>query len=111
MAYHEAMAERVRELLGARPGVVEKKMFGGLGWMIGGNMAVGIMRFDHLCVRIEPAETEAALREPGAMEFQMPGRKPMAGFVIVEPGVLEDDAVLASWVDRGADRASAMPPK
>ncbi len=105
------MAARVRELIEVRPGVVEKKMFGGLGWMIGGNMAVGIMRFDHLCVRIEPDETEAALREPGVSEFGAPGRKPMKGFIVVDPAVLEDDDALAGWVDRGADRAASMPPK
>ena len=111
MAYDERLADRIREIIGARPDVVEKKMFGGLGWTIGGNMAVGVMRFDHLVVRIEPSETESALTEPGASEFGRPGRTPMTGFVVVDPVVLEDDSALASWVDRGADRASSMPPK
>ena len=57
MAYDERLAGRIRELMAARPGVVERKMFGGVGWMIGGNMAVGVMRETELVVRIEPEET------------------------------------------------------
>ena len=64
-------------------------MFGGLGWMIGGNMAVGVMRDDRLIVRIEPEETEAALREPHVHVFGRSRRKPMTGFVLVEPAGLE----------------------
>ena len=54
MAYDERLAERIRDVINARPGVVERKMFGGMGWMINGNMAVGVMRADQLCVRIDP---------------------------------------------------------
>ena len=111
MAYDEVLAARVRDLIGARPGVVERKLFGGLGWMIGGNMAVGVMRETELVVRIEPEETEAACREPHVKEFGRPGRKPMTGFVLVEPEGVEDDAALARWVDVGAARAASMPPK
>ena len=111
MAYDEELAARVRELIEARPGVVERKMFGGLGWMIGGNMAVGVMRNDQLVVRIEPEESEAALREPHVHRFGRPGRKAMTGFVLVEPEGVEDDAALERWVDVGAARAASMPPK
>ena len=111
MAYDERLAERVRELIGARPGVTERKMFGGLGWMLGGNMAVGVMSTDDLIVRIEPDEVEAACREPHVREFGRPGSKPMKGFVLVEPAGVEDDADLARWVDVGAARAASMPPK
>jgi TfoX/Sxy family transcriptional regulator of competence genes len=111
MAYDEQLAARVRELIEARPGVVERKMFGGLGWMIGGNMAVGVMRNDELVVRIEPEESEAALREPHVHRFGRPGRKAMTGFVLVEPEGVEDDAELERWVDVGAARAASMPPK
>jgi TfoX/Sxy family transcriptional regulator of competence genes len=111
MAYDEALAERVRELMAARPGVVERKMFGGVGWMIGGNMAVGVMRETELVVRIEPEETEAACREPHVHEFGRAGRKPMRGFVLVEPAGVESDAELERWVDVGAARAASMPPK
>ena len=61
-------------------------MFGGLGWMIGGNMAVGVMSSDGLLVRMEPEEVEAALREPHVHVFGREGAKPMTGFVVVEPG-------------------------
>lgn len=111
MAYDEQLAERVRELISARPGVVERKMFGGLGWMIGGNMAVGVMRDNELVVRIEPEEVEAACREPHVHTFGRPGRKPMKGFVVVESEGLEDEVVLERWVDVGAARAASMPPK
>ncbi len=103
MAYDEQLAARVRELMAARPDVVERKMFGGVGWMVGGNMAVGVMRETELVVRIEPEETEAACREPHVHEFGRPGRKPMTGFVLVEPEGLEDDDALARWVDVGVD--------
>ena len=111
MAYDEQLAERVREIVGARSGVIEKKMFGGLGWMINGNMAVGVMSKGGLIVRIDPAETDAVLREPGVGTFGREGAKPMKGMVIVDPDTLADDAALADWVDRGADRAASMPPK
>ena len=111
MAYDEALAERIRDVINARPGVVERKMFGGMGWMIGGNMAVGVMREDELVVRIEPEESEAALREPHVHRFGRPGRKAMTGFILVEPEGVEDDAELARWIDVGAARAASMPPK
>jgi TfoX/Sxy family transcriptional regulator of competence genes len=111
MAYDEVLAGRVRDLIGARPDVSEKKMFGGIGWMIAGNMAVGVMSTTELIVRIEPEETEAALREPHVHEFGRPGRKPMKGFVLVEPAGVETDEELARWVDVGAARAASMPPK
>ena len=111
MAYDELLAERVRELIGTRPDVVERKMFGGLGWMIGGNMAVGVMSTDALMVRIEPEEVPAAVTEPHVHEFGREGAKPMKGFVVVEPEGVEDEAALARWVDVGAARAASMPPK
>jgi hypothetical protein len=86
-------------------------MFGGLGWMIGGNMAVGVMSTSDLMVRIEPEETEAALAEPHVHEFGRPGRSPMKGFIVVDPDGIERDEDLARWVDVGAARAASMPPK
>lgn len=110
MAYDERLAERIREVINVRPDVVERKMFGGVGWMVGGNMAVAVMGKDQLCVRIDPDETADALREPHVSELAMRGKKPMRGFVLVEPSVL-DDAEFARWVDRGGDRAASLPPK
>ena len=111
MAYDERLAGRIRELMAARPGVVERTMFGGVGWMIGGNMAVGVMRETELVVRIEPEETEAACREPHVHEFGRPGRKPMKGFVVIPPAVVADDKAIGSWVEKGLAVAGAMPPK
>ena len=84
MAYDEQLAERVREAIGARDGVTERKMFGGIGWMVAGNMAVGVMSDGGLLVRLPPDEAEAAWREPGAGPFGREGAKPMTGFVRVE---------------------------
>jgi hypothetical protein len=74
-------------------------------------MAVGVMRETELVVRIEPEETEAACREPHVHEFGREGRKPMRGFVLVEPEGVEGDAELERWVEVGAARAASMPPK
>ena len=111
MAYDEVLAERVRELMSARPGVVERKMFGGLGWMVGGNMAVGVMSTSSLIVRIEPEEVADAIRDPHVHEFGREGAKPMKGFVVVDPEGVEDDAARERWVAVGAARAASMPPK
>jgi TfoX/Sxy family transcriptional regulator of competence genes len=110
MAYDEQLAERVRDLLNARAAVTEKKMFGGVAWMINGHMAVGVSRRGGIFVRVEPEETAELLQELHVSEFG-PKDKPMNGFVIVDPGILDDEDTLALWVDRGADRASSMPPK
>ena len=85
MAYDEQLAERVRDLVAPRSGVTEKKMFGGIGWMINGNMAVGVMSKGGLIVRIDPDETEAMLAEPHVSTFGREGAKPMKGFVVVDP--------------------------
>ena len=111
MAYDEQLAARVRELMAARPDVAERKMFGGVGWMVGGNMAVGVMSTDALMVRIEPDEVAAASASRTCTSSAARGRKPMKGFVLVEPEGVEDDDALARWVDVGAARAASMPPK
>jgi TfoX/Sxy family transcriptional regulator of competence genes len=110
MGYDERLAERIRELIAIRPDVTEKKMFGGLGWMLRGNMAVGVMSHGGLLVRVDPDEVEALLREPHVSTFGREGAKPMKGFVVVEPDALSD-AEFADWLDRGCDRALSLPPK
>jgi TfoX/Sxy family transcriptional regulator of competence genes len=111
MGYDEGLAARVRELIEARQGVTERKMFGGIGWMIDGNMACGVMSTGGLIVRMAPEDTEAALAEPHVGEFGRPGSKPMRGFVVVEPDGVASDEALARWVDTGADHAASLPPK
>lgn len=104
------LADRIREAIAVRPDVVEKTLFGGIGWMLQGNMAVGVMSTGGLLVRVEPEEVDALLREPGVSTFGREGAKPMKGFVVVDAEDL-DDVAFAAWVDRGADRALSLPPK
>lgn len=109
MAYSSELAERIREVIGAPPQLVEKEMFGGMGFMVQGNMAVGVIE-DELMVRIDKADTEAALEEPGARIFDFTGR-PMKGWVMVgDPGISTDDD-LNSWVQQGVEYALSLPPK
>ena len=110
MAYDEVLAERVRDLLAAREGLTERKMFGGIGFMIGGNMACGASSGGDLIVRVDPEDYERALGEPGVREFDMTGRR-MRGWILVDPGSVADDESLVGWVDAGADFASSLPPK
>lgn len=109
MAYSEELADRVRELLGGRSSATERKMFGGIAWMIEGNMACGVMG-DGLLVRLGHDGAERALGEEhvGPMEFT--GRR-MGGFVVVEAAGVAHPVALARWVDAGADFAVSLPPK
>lgn len=109
MAYDEALADRVRDLLSARAEVSERKMFGGIGFMIGGNMAVGVIGED-LIVRLDPVDAENALREQGVREFDFTGR-PMRGWLFVGPEATAGDDAFAGWVDSGADFAASLPSK
>src|SRR3954463_4283376 len=110
MAYDEDLAERIRGLLPDVP-VTEKKMFGGLAFLVGGNMSVAASGQGGLMVRVEPDETEALLAEPGAAEFEMGGRGPMRGWLRVSADVLDDDETLGAWVSRGLAYARSLPPK
>ena len=110
MAYDEALAERIRELLAPREGVSERKMFGGIGFMVGGNMACGVSSSSELIVRLDPGEYDQAMAESGVRPFDMTGR-PMKGWILVEPAAVASDEELAGWVDAGADYAASLPPK
>lgn len=109
MAYDEALAVRVRQALRGRRSLVEKKMFGGVAFMLAGNMCCGITG-SRLFVRLAPADAQAALAEPHTQVFEANGR-PMKGWVVVtEPGLSSDEA-LARWVGRGAALAATLPAK
>jgi hypothetical protein len=109
MAYDEELANRLRTLMAAeRP--VEKKMFGGLAFLVGGNMSVAASGQGGLMVRVDPAETGALLNEPGAEEFEMRGRA-MQGWLRVHGPALDDDETLQAWVDHGVTYARSLPPK
>lgn len=109
MGYDEALADRVRDALGAREGASERKMFGGVVFMIGGNMAVGVIGED-LMVRLDPTDAEHALTEPHTRPMDFTGR-PMKGMVYVDPGGTEADDDLSAWVEAGADFAASLPSK
>ena len=109
MAYDEALAERVRDLLTLRGDLTERKMFGGIAWMVGGNMACGILGED-LIVRLEPDDASQALAEDHTRAFDFTGR-PAKGMVVVEPPAIAEPADLASWVEAGVGFASSLPAK
>jgi hypothetical protein len=108
MAYDQELAARVRELLAARDDVVERPMFGGLTFMLGGHMCCGVNR-DELIVRLDPADEGAALSRPHARPMDLTGR-PMRGFVTVRREGLEGPA-LKRWVGHAVAYAEALPPK
>ena len=109
MPYDETLAQRVRPVLAPRPGVVEMKMFGGLAFMLNGNMAVGILN-DRLMVRVGRDAYDDALAQPHCQPMDFTGR-PMRGFVMVDPAGIADDSQLADWIRRGLDFASTLPAK
>ncbi|MDQ6650200.1 MAG: TfoX/Sxy family protein [Actinomycetota bacterium] len=110
MAYDEELAQRIRTLLPDEP-VTEKQMFGGLAFLLHGNMSVAASGQGGLMVRIDPVRTDELLAEPGADTFEMGGRGSMKGWLRVDAAVLDDDEVLAAWVTRGLDYARSLPPK
>jgi hypothetical protein len=109
MAYDEGLAERIRDVLEERRDVVERKMFGGLAFMVGGSMCVGIVG-DELMVRVGPDAYDQALRRPHARRMDFTGR-PMKGFVFVGCAGFESDEDLRAWVDRGLACALAAPKR
>lgn len=108
MAYDEDLANLIRECLADEPGVVEKKMFGGLAFLIGGNMSVAASGQGGLMVRVDPEQTDALLAEPHAKPFEMRGRE-MAGWLRVD--AVESREALEPWVRRGVAYARSLPPK
>lgn len=110
MAYDEALAERVRALLADEVGVVEKRMFGGLAFLIGGNMAVSVSGQGGLLLRCDPAQTADLVHEPHASMAVMRGRA-MEGWLRVAPDGVQSDEELAKWIARGVSYARSLPPK
>jgi TfoX/Sxy family transcriptional regulator of competence genes len=106
MAFDEGLAERIRSVLEARPDVDERRMFGGICFLVAGKMACGVVG-DELLVRVEPADAGALQSEPGVRRADMAGR-PMKGWLLVAPEVTADDGDLERWVRRGEARASAV---
>jgi TfoX/Sxy family transcriptional regulator of competence genes len=109
MAYDEGLAQRIREVLGEQPGLIEKKMFGGVGFMVHGNMACGVHK-DALIVRVGPEKHEKALARLHTKPFDITGR-PMKGWVMVTSDGYKSDEALEDWVRWGVDFALSLPAK
>ncbi len=110
MAYDEDLANRIRELIAAEPGVVEQKMFGGLAFLIGGHMSVSASGRGGLLLRVPPEETDTLLAKPHAGPFEMRG-KTMDGWLRIDPEGVRTKRQLESWVKRGVAYARSLPPK
>ena len=110
MAYDEELAARIRGLVSAEPGLAEKKMFGGLAFLVGGNMAVGASGQGGLLVRVDPDETDSLLETTAAEPMVMRGRS-MAGWLRVAADNVATDADLRPWVERGVTFARSLAPK
>ena len=110
MAYDEDFANRIREELADVDGITDKAMFGGLAFLLRGNMAVGIASTGELMVRIAPEGTDDALAKPHTRLFEMRGRS-MTGWILVAPEGVKTKRQLGPWVQRGVAFATSLPPK
>ena len=108
MAYDEKLAERIRAQLDG-VSFVEKRMFGGIGFLLNGNMACGVNK-DNLIVRVDPEKQNALLKKPHAKPFDLTG-KPMKGWMLVGAEGVKTEKQLSAWVKEGVDFASTLPPK
>jgi TfoX/Sxy family transcriptional regulator of competence genes len=110
MAYDEALADRIRELISGEPLLTEQKMFGGLGFMIGGNMAVAASSKGGILVRVDPEEGERLIATTAAHPMEMRGLE-MSGWLRVDGADVASDDALDEWVRRGAAYAGSLPAK
>jgi len=110
MAYDEELAARIRELLAGKQGVTEKKMFGGLAFLVGGNMAVAASGQGGLMVRVDPAESDALVAKTAATMVEMRGRQ-MPGWLRLTSEDVRTKRELAKWVERGSAYAGSLPAK
>lgn len=110
MAYDEVLADRIRALLEGAPQLTEKKMFGGLGFMVGGNMAVAASGQGGILVRVDPEESEQLVATTPAEPMEMRGRA-MSGWLRLATDDVATDEALDAWVQRGASYAGSLPPK
>ncbi len=109
MAFDEDLAQRIRNLIIEYPDYVEKKMFGGIGFLLAGNMACGVNQED-LIIRVGPDDYQDALTKPNVKVFDLSGR-PMTGWVVVKEPGYQKDSDLMEWVDRGVAFALSLPEK
>jgi len=109
MAYDVELAQRIRDIIGNHPALEEKKMFGGIAFLIGGNMSVGV-HGEELMARVSPEDDDALLARPGARPMDFTGR-PMKGWLTIEPTGLSTDEALTGWVDISVAFAESLPVK
>jgi TfoX/Sxy family transcriptional regulator of competence genes len=110
MAYDDELADRLRELVASEAGLTEKRMFGGLAFLINGNMAVSASGQGGLLLRVDPAQTESLVSPPQVRRFEMRGRE-MDGWLRVDTQAVETDDELRRWVALGVGYARSLPPK
>jgi len=110
MAYDEELADRIRSLASGEPALSEQRMFGGLAFLVNGNMAVAASGQGGLLVRVDPEESAELVETTSAEEMVMRGRS-MAGWLRVESGAVEGEDELRAWTDRGLSYARSLPPK
>jgi hypothetical protein len=110
MPYDEGLAERIRERIDGTPGLAEKKMFGGLAFLVNGHIAAAASKSGDMMIRCSKEDWEAYCAEPGAHPMKR-GGKGMTGWVIIEIDAVSEDPALDAWVRRGRDHAASQPPK
>jgi TfoX/Sxy family transcriptional regulator of competence genes len=110
MAANEVLVDRIRAGLASKKGVKDKKMFGGVGFLLNGNLLVGA-RHDSLLVRLGPEQSEEALKEAHVSEFQIKGRGTMKGWVVVSLEGVEGDEQLSGWIQRAVKFVGKLPAK
>lgn len=110
MAFDEMLAARIRSHLGKKRGLSEKKMFGGVAFLLNGNMSCGV-HGEEMIVRLAPDRTDAALQEKHTRIFDLSGGRPMRGWILVQPAGVKADKDLAKWVETGMKYAASLPTK
>ena len=110
MAYDEDLANRIRELIAAEEGLTEKRMFGGLAFLIHGHMSVSVSGQGGLLLRVDPGESDTLAGKPHAAPFVMRGRE-MQGWLRINPDGVKTKSQLERWVGRGVSYARSLPPK
>lgn len=110
MSYDAKLADRIRRTLASRKGVTEREMFGGIGFLLGGKFVAGVHR-NELMVRVPTADHDTFVKEKGARTFEMTGRPPMKGWMLVDPKTVASAPTLKKWVERSVEAVAALPAK
>jgi len=109
VVYSESLASRIRQTLAGRRGITEKKMFGGIGFLLNGNMCVGVSQTS-LIVRLGPEQADEARRQPNVVEFDVAGR-PLKGWVMIEAEGIDTDEQLTAWIQQAVEFVETLPRK